>query len=220
MTIGDIRTTQDVIVHASTLQFGYPDGPLFSVPPHDWRVGLHLVLGDEGTGKSSLLRVLAGELSLRSGVLDYPFSKNHQALAHELYWQSPRAELTPADLNMVARDWVARRAVAYARWSQADFDRHAAALGLNDHLHKPLVAFSTGSLRKLWMVTGWASQAALTLIDEPLAALDRASEVYVQQTLNEFTAAAQSSRAQPSRCVVVTHWDVMQGVDWDDVVSL
>ena len=88
-------------------------------------------------------------------------------------------------------------------------------------MHEPLLALSTGSLRKLWMAAAWASGAALTLIDEPLAALDRPSERYVQLALNEFTESAQLERlGQATRCMIVTHWDAMDSVDWDDVLTL
>ncbi|QNP48116.1 hypothetical protein [Diaphorobacter aerolatus] len=88
-------------------------------------------------------------------------------------------------------------------------------------MHKPLLALSTGSLRKLWMAAAWASGAAITLIDEPLAALDKPSMRYVQETLNEFTVEDQQERfATARRCVIVTHWDAMQDVEWDGVLTL
>lgn len=92
------------------------------------------------------------------------------------------------------------------------------ASGLEPHLHKPLLALSSGTQRKLWMAAGWASAAELVLIDEPLAALDKPSERYVQHALAAMAAELRNP-ARP-RSVIVAHWDAMQGVDWEDVMVL
>src|SRR2546427_13069748 len=87
----------------------------------------------------------------------------------------------------------------------------------------PLLALSTGSLRKLWMAAGWASGVPLLLIDEPLAALDRGSMDHVQRTMAGLNRAGQQSApvaGHGPRCVIVAHWDEMQGVAWDDVLDL
>ena len=48
-------------------------------------------------------------------------------------------------------------------------------LGLDGHLHKPLLGLSMGMRRKLRLACALASGATLTLMDEPHAALDRHS---------------------------------------------
>ncbi len=177
--------------------------------------------GDEGVGKTALLCTLAGAIKPRSGQIDYLFGENGKLKASDLFWQHPRTELSEAELKTTCRDWTAHRAKDYPHWSEADFERHVQGFSLNEHMHKPLLALSTGSLRKLWMAAAWASGAALTLIDEPLAALDKPSMRYVQETLNEFSIEDQMARfGTAKRCVIVTHWDAMEGVEWDSVFTL
>ncbi|QIL78844.1 ATP-binding cassette domain-containing protein [Diaphorobacter sp. HDW4A] len=210
-----------VMLCTSVLRFGFAAGPELTCPDHAWAAGLHLVQGDEGVGKTALLCTLAGELKQRSGEVQYPFAASGKPLAADLFWQHPRTVLSEAESQSTCRDWIARRAKVYPLWLEVDFERHIEGFALNEHMHKPLLALSTGSLRKLWMAAAWASGAALTLIDEPLAALDKPSMRYVQETLEEFTHEDQIERfGEARRCVIVTHWDEMEGVDWDDVLTL
>lgn len=201
------------VVSIDGLHFGFAAGPELSCPAHAWAAGLHLVQGDEGVGKTALLCTLAGDIPPRAG-------KVHSRAA-DVFWQHPRASLSEAQQQSTCREWVARRALQHANWSEKDFERHVRGFGLDEHLHKPLLALSSGSLRKLWMATAWASGAALTLIDEPFAALDKGSVRYVEDTLNEFTEQEQRERhGSAGRCVIVAHWDAMQHVDWDDAFTL
>lgn len=212
----------DSVLQASGLYFGYTGRPLWAGASHTWPAGVCLIEGDEGSGKTSLLQVLAGCMALQGGQLQYALpgsqERSDKLPAHELFWQNPRAESSEAERNTIVSDWVAQQVAKYPRWSAAVFERHAQAFDLPQHAHKPLLALSTGSLRKLWLAAGWASGAAVTLIDEPFAALDRPSERHVQQVLGELSREVGSVSSQ--RCIIVAHWDAMQGVDWADVLAL
>ncbi len=215
-TTGTTSFDPAAVVIAQELQLGFPGGPLLSCPAHAWPAGLHLVQGGEGVGKTALLCTLAGDIEPRGGTLKYGCDA-----AADVFWRHPRSVPDERSLQATSRDWVRQRSRSFPKWSAKDFERHAEGLDLQVHLHKPLLALSTGSLRKLWMAAAWASGAALTLIDEPLAALDKASIQYVQDTLNEFRLANQQARdGETSRCMIVAHWDEMQRVDWDGVLTL
>ena len=74
------------------------------------------------------------------------------------------------------------------RRSHAGFDEAVladvvAGLGLGEHLHKQLFMLSTGSKRKVFMAAAFASGAALTLLDEPFAAVDAASIGFILKWL-------------------------------------
>lgn len=208
------------MVSARGLCFGYPGRALARDASHEWTAGLHLLQGDEGTGKTSWLKVLAGQLALQSGELRLAAGP---LPAHEIFWQDPRAELDAVLRECRMDDWVAGQAARYPRWSQPAWEAHAGALNLLGHGHKPLRGLSAGSLRKLWLAAGWASGAALTLVDEPLAALDLPAVRHVQQALAGFAWRHQALRVaagEPPRCIIVAHWDRMQGLAWDGVTEL
>ena len=206
------------MVQAIQVSFGYPGRLVADEVSHCWHAGLCLLQGDEGTGKSSWLKLLAGQLSPRMGLLHYNFAPGAGLTAQSIFWQDPRQPLDDVISRMPVLDWVALQRTIYPHWAQADFEQHVQGFGLEPHLHKPLLALSSGSQRKLWMATGWASGAPLVLIDEPLAALDKPSEHYVQQALAAM--AEDLKKPDQPRSVMVAHWDAMQGVEWDDVMHL
>ena len=78
---------------------------------------------------------------------------------------------------------------------------------------KPFYALSSGTQRKIFMAAALASGATLTLIDEPLGGLDRASIQYLQEAL-----AARAADTQ--RLVLVAHYEVLPGITWDAVIDL
>ena len=206
------------MVQALQVSFGYPGRAVANQASHCWPPGLCLMQGDEGAGKTSWLKALAGQLHLGSGVLHYPFSEDASLPATACFWQDPRQPLDEVLSHMLASRWVALQCSIYPHWSAAQFEQHVQGFGLTPHLNKPLLALSSGTQRKLWMAAGWASGAELVLIDEPLAALDKPSERYVQQALAAM--AAKLKDAKRPRSVIVAHWDAMHGVDWDDVMEL
>jgi ABC-type molybdate transport system ATPase subunit len=165
------------MVSAQALRFGQPGLLLWDGASHGWPAGLCLVRGGEGSGKTSLLQVLAGQLPLQGGRLDRPPAA---------FWRDPRAELGQAERALPVQEWVQAQRQLHPAWSEAVWQLHANGLGLEPHLHKPLLALSTGSLRKLWMAAGWASGAPLLLIDEPLAALDAQRKAEVLPYLDQL----------------------------------
>ena len=64
---------------------------------------------------------------------------------------------------------------------------------LGPHVHKPLYMLSTGSRRKVWLTAALAAGTALTLLDEPFAALDMPSVRFLREALND--ASRHASRA-------------------------
>ena len=165
------------------LTFRWSDvGPAWA----DWsttlRPGLTVVIGGDGAGKSTLLRLLAtalqpqaGELALhgladrRSPLMAWP---HPQAYRQHVFWCDPASDaLDP----LGARDYVQHHRLAHAQWSESRLNALLLDLGLDGHLHKPLLGLSMGMRRKLRLACALASGATLTLMDEPHAALDRHS---------------------------------------------
>lgn len=192
------------IAAVEQLTFGYPDRPLFQglgvqIPP-----GITLVRGDESAGKTTLLRLLAGELAPQAGVVKAPRGA-------ECFWVDVRhPDLDP----QVAQQWLQAVAVQYPQWDSNALASHIEAWDLAQHLHKPIYQLSTGTRRKLVMAAALVSGAALTLLDEPLSGLDKPSIRYLQACLAE--AASQA----PKRAIVVAHYESLPGVPWEHIIDL
>ena len=170
------------LVCARNLSFGYPGFPLLHALDFDIRPGLTLVQGGDGRGKSTLLRIIGGQLEPQQGQIRRRVDSVFDGLL-----KADEDEQTPVSA------WLALQGRRQAAWSPRVAAGLVAAFGLQDHLHKPQYMLSTGSRRKLGLVAAAASGAQLTLIDNPYAALDAASCRVLDGLL--LQAAAGSERA-------------------------
>ncbi|WCM94719.1 ATP-binding cassette domain-containing protein [Acidovorax sp. NCPPB 2350] len=191
-------------------RFPGADGPLFEGLEVRIGPGATLVRGGDGRGKTTLLRLIAGELRPQVGSVT-----GHAA---PVFWVDPRAAdgaVAPGEGDTSAA-WWAGQAARWPRWSGAALAAHVAGFGLAEHADKRMEQLSTGTRRKVLMACGFASGAPLVLVDEPVAGLDRASVAYLRQLLAE-AAAHGPARGQ---AVVVAHYDTLGGVPWSHVVEL
>lgn len=157
--------------------------------------GLNLVLGGDGAGKTTLLRLLAGACRPQAGrIVREAAGEGAGACA----WCDP-AEAGEGDLGATpARTFLdGQRARHRAGWREADLAAHLDGFALGPHLDKPLHALSAGTRRKLLLAASLASGAALTLIDDPFAALDRRSVAHLLDALD--------AQVDGPRVVVVAH---------------
>ena len=225
-------------LHVDQLHFGYPGRPLWAGWSHHWAPGLGLVRGGDGSGKTSLLQLLAGQRSAASGRIALQWSAEEDgapattsdtapiavvpvtstgavapgaAYIEQVFWMNPREPGLPP--TQTPAQWLATLPARWPQWSDSALQQHLQGWALAPHLGKPLLALSTGTQRKLFMAAALASGATLTLIDEPLGGLDRASIQYLQEAL-----AARAADTQ--RLVLVAHYEVLPGITWDAVIDL
>lgn len=201
------------LLHIHGLCFAYPECALFQGLDAEVPAGATLVLGADSSGKTSLLRILAGELPPDAGQLvlqGIALQAAPAAYRAQVFWGDPRSD---ALSEQVARDWLAALPARYPQFDAKALARHIEGFALEEHLDKRFLMLSTGTRRKLWTAGALASGAALTLIDEPVAGLDKPSMQYLQQALA-------STAAQPGRAVVVAHYEALPGVPWQATIAL
>ena len=185
--------TSSTILEVKGLRFRYPERVLFS----DWSATLLLgvtgVLGGDGRGKTTLLRLLAGELAADAGELcihGVNLKTHEQSYRQQVFWTEPRTDafdqMTPLEFFDLQRS-------THAGFDGGMLARCVQGLALKLELNKHLYMLSTGSKRKVFLAAAFASNAALTLLDMPFAALDKPSIGYVLSLLKE--AAAHPTRA-------------------------
>ena len=167
------------VLQAQDLHFSYPGYQLFSGLSVNIPSGITLIQGGDGRGKSTLLRLLAGVLPAHAGQLQINGIKlQDQAAAYlgQVYWAEQRSE---AHDQRTAHDYFKTQRSAYACFDDAVLTDAVAGFDLAPHVHKQLFMLSTGSKRKVWLAAALASNAVVTLLDEPFAALDAASIHYL-----------------------------------------
>lgn len=175
--------------------------PEHALPPPDasaplWQglqllPGLTAVVGDEGSGKTHLLRALT---SARPDALwlDLRLPEHDQHTPRQ-FW----------------RDLQAKRPHWQADWQ----DDLTEALRLGEHLDKALYMLSTGSRRKVALVGLLASGAALTCLDQPFAALDLASVRVLRDVLQDMA-------EHPTRAFWVADHEADADMPWRSVVRV
>jgi len=201
------------ILQAHKLRFGWPDRPLFddlsfSIPP-----GLSLVRGDDGCGKSSLIRLMAGDLLPQSGTLGIQgirLDEQHDAYRQQVFWIDPQTEAHDA---ISAAGYLDSLSHHFPRFNAEALTDLVRGFALAPHLAKPMYMLSAGSKRKVWLSAAFAAGSPLTLIDQPFAALDAPS----MRFLNELLQAAAS---HPSRAWVIADYEAPAGIKLTSVIDL
>lgn len=176
-------------------------GPIQNLT-HQWSAGVSWVCGDEGCGKTTLLRMLAGDVPPTSGAVSMPTG--------DVFW----ANLQDAvhDQTSVTECWTTLRQ-RYPNWHE-DLQRDLTdALGMTPHLDKRLNMLSAGSRRKVTLIAALASGATVTLLDQPFAALDTVSVQLVLDFLHEASDHTQ-------RAWIVADYEVPHDLHLADVLNL
>jgi ABC-type multidrug transport system ATPase subunit len=181
------------VLQVNELHFSYPDQQLFSHFSADFSPGITLIRGGDGRGKSTLLKLLAGTLPAQSGQLHINGIDLHlqpAAYKAQVFWAEPRSA---AFDQWTVPDYFELQRRSYANFDDSVLTDLTPGLGLQAHLDKQLFMLSTGSKRKVFLAAAFASGAAVTLLDEPFAALDTTSIECVLDWLKD--AASKNNRA-------------------------
>lgn len=146
--------------------------------------GITWVGGDEGTGKTTLLRLLAGRLAPSQGRLIAP-----RSTPPRVAWVDPAQ---PFDDRLTAREALAQGLQPFGGGEPGVFAELVQSLDLQAHLDKALYMLSTGSRRKVGIAITLASGADVLLFDQPFMALDRPSEKAIVDGWSAVVAAGRS----------------------------
>lgn len=208
-------TSSPPVLQADALSFGYPGQPrglLFDrlavrLPP-----GVSWLGGDEGAGKTTLLQLLAGALPgcgpvQLGGVALEPGSA---AYRRQVAWFDPRDAALDA---LTPRQIFSTLPPRHPGFAPAALQAHIDGLSLTPHLDKTLTMLSSGSRRKVLIAAALASQATVTLLDQPFMALDRPSIDYLLDVLGQ-------AAAHPSRAWVVADYVAPEPVALAGVIAL
>jgi heme exporter protein A len=144
-----------------------------------------LVEGDNGSGKTTLLRVLTGLLRAERGELDLygePLTRERTSgevvfLGHHL---GLKADLSPLENLRVAEG-------LYGRRRGTEPNTALAGVGLAGYEHEPVRRLSAGQKKRAALARLLLIPAALWLLDEPYANLDREGIALVNRLLERHT---------------------------------
>jgi ABC-type multidrug transport system ATPase subunit len=162
--------------------------------------GLIAITGAEGSGKTSLLRRLSGDLPPLPGQEPWP----------DAAWLN--LSLPEQDDQTPTQVWTTLRQ-RFSGWCDDLRQDLVDALELTPHVGKKLYMLSTGSRRKVALVGILASGAKVTCLDQPYAALDGASIKVIREFLIDMT-------DHPTRSWVVADYEADAQLQWARIISL
>jgi heme exporter protein A len=134
------------------------------------------VTGPNGSGKTSLLRLIAGLLTIAGGSVDLEGGESELTLPEQAHYLGHRDALKPA-LSVLEnlsfwRDFLGGE-VADAK---ENLKQNLAAVGLDHAVHLPAAYLSAGQRRRLSIARLLVVRRQVWLLDEPTNALDSAGQ--------------------------------------------
>lgn len=180
---------------------GLTFGPIHKLS-FSWPAGVSWICGDEGTGKTTLLRLLAGDVQPEAGQVVAPEGN--------VFWVDLQDAAHDSTTVQACWDTLRRR---WPNWNESLRQDLAQELDMQQHADKRLNMLSAGSRRKVMVLAALASGADVTLLDQPFTALDLASIRILHEFLHE-------AAEHPTRAWIVADYEVPSDLPLACVLNL
>ncbi len=161
---------------------------------------LLILEGQNGSGKTSLMRALAGLLEFETGDVKWDgvsVRKARQSFHGSLVWMAHRVGLK-ADLTLVEN---LTFEASLRLQSAADLDDVMQRLGISRLKRLPVRSLSAGQQRRVALARMLLAKAQLWLMDEPFTNLDRDGRLLVMSIVSEHLSSG-------GMCIMAAHQDV------------
>ncbi len=159
-----------------------PD-PVLSIPGYQLEEGVYWIKGENGSGKTSLLKSIAGLIPFEGDISVGGVHINGNRMAYTKMVNYAEAEPQyPPFLNGIALiDFY--KSTKGGHFPEILFRK----LGVEKFMHQKTATYSSGMLKKLSLVLGFTGHPKLVLLDEPLIALDVAAVETLQSAILQFS---------------------------------
>jgi len=172
--------------------------------------GLSVIMGPNGSGKTSLLRALHGLERISAGAVHWPGGTGSPPPRQALVFQTPILMRRSVADNIAYPLRLDGMALAEARGRAAAM---AAAVGLGGDMARPAQVLSGGERQKMALARALIRSPEVLLLDEPCANLDG-------RATRDIEAVLARARTHGTRIILATH-DIGQARRLaDDVVFL
>jgi ABC-2 type transport system ATP-binding protein len=135
--------------------------------------GIFWLQGSNGSGKTTVLRMIAGLIPFEGDILFDGISLRHQPLVYRRHISLSEAE--PSYPRFIS----GRELIAFyqdiRKGSLQEIDKMIDLFGMQPWLSTAIGAYSSGMIKKLSLLLAFLGNPSLILLDEPFAMLDEAS---------------------------------------------
>jgi ABC-type Mn2+/Zn2+ transport system ATPase subunit len=198
------------LLRADGVSAGYGGPPVIREVTFEIGAGERVgILGPNGGGKSTLFRVILGELTPSAGTIAGPRS----------YGYVPQTERSRLDYPVTALDVALMGTLTSSRWwlpvGRRERVRGVAALarvGLREHAETMFGELSSGQRQRVLASRALVQDADVLLLDEPFSGVDVTSADLLTSLLDELAAEGRG-------LLIATH-DLEQAAGWDRVLCL
>ena len=139
------------------------------------------VTGPNGAGKTSLLRQIAGLLTIPGGSIDLDGGHSELTLPEQAHYLGHRDALKPA-LSVMENLTFWR---GFLGGEASDAGQSLAAVGLDHTAQLPAVVLSAGQRRRLSIARLLTVRRPIWLLDEPTSALDAAGQAMFAAVMSD-----------------------------------
>ncbi|OJV20143.1 MAG: ABC transporter [Dyadobacter sp. 50-39] len=173
-----------MVLEINQLRQRYGEREILSIPSFGIERGIYWIQGENGTGKSTLFRTLAGMLPFEGNItLDGRYDLKKDPIGYRLRLNLGEAEplypsfLTPADLIA----FVAEAQKADSGQSGKLID----AFGIN-YLQNPFGSCSSGMVKKVSLLLAFLGEPSVIILDEPLITIDREARDVLFELIKDY----------------------------------
>ena len=162
----------------------YPgsSAPVLSISKCILKEGIYWIKGENGSGKTSLMKSVAGIISFEGDIAvnDLHIHKNRMDYTRMVNYAEAEP-IYPPFLN-------GKELIDFYKATKAGGfpDVLIKGLGVEHFMHQKIVTYSSGMLKKLSLVLGFIGSPKLILLDEPLIALDVAAVEVLQSAILRY----------------------------------
>ncbi len=209
-------------IRISDLSFAYAEKPVLQNLNLEIEEGaLCGIMGPNGVGKSTLLKLLAGQLRPAAGRIMIGnreiagFSKSHAEIAATVPQESvPVFEYTVSEMVMMAR-FIRKKRVLFEHPDDWKAVREALQDADISHLaDRPISQLSGGERQCVYLARALVQETPVLLLDEPASHLDMKHQVLMYDLLKRL------QRDKKKTIVMVTHDLNLAGQYCDTVILL
>jgi len=182
------------MIHIDELSFYYRKGiPVFNNVSFRMKSGIYGLLGENGVGKSTLLRIISGLL--------FPKSGNCKVLGDESYKRLPRMYsnlfFLPEEFElpeMSAKDYAMTTGKFYPKYDSGQFEKYLNEFQVDQN--QKLTKMSYGQKKKTLLSFALSTNTSVLLLDEPTNGLDIPSKTKFRQMI--------ASVSNDDKCILIS----------------
>lgn len=171
------------MLHIRQIKKFYGSFEVLNIPEIKLSKGKYWLKGNNGSGKSTFLNILAGLLPFNGDLSINDFSINKNPVEYRRLVNHAPAE--PVYPSFVSGQSLVDFYTAIKKPLEKDVETIKSVLGIDDYLSNPTGSYSSGMLKKLSLLLAFIGEPQLILLDEPFTTLDTESQTALQKLIKE-----------------------------------